>query len=369
MTDLLRALLHEEADALDVPPAAAGDILRRGRGVRRRQRATSATAALAVVGVVAGTVFVATHDPAGRGSEQPAHHIDDEVVDTGATFTVGTTLWYDDATRSVEIPDAAVKSIYYTSAGILVRHGDNNWSDGGGEQRFSLVTPEGTVEPVSVVTEEVAHTTDPAQPYLAWVQSDDSGTATVVVHDVSTDEEVARWPVPAAPDGAFVTAVLAGETLFLRVLTDHDGEAFFRMQWRTGEITPTAEQPSDIGGGRVVYGRSVVDLVTGDVLWTASDESQLDLSPDGLFVLLSSWGPRQTYRVVTIGEDGAPVQLPEPASSYAWTAAGELYSVAADAVATCDPATGSCDDVPVDLGVTPRQLGETIRLGGVTYES
>lgn len=367
MTDRLRVLLREEADTLDVPSPAPHEVLRRGRSVRRRHQAASAVAALAVAGVVAGTALVATHDPGGRGSEQPAQRVDETTGETGVTFSVGTTLWYDDATRSVEIPDTAVKSLFYTSAGVLVRHGDNNWSDGGGEQRFSLVTPEGEVSTLGLVTEEVAHTTDPAQPYVAWAEVVD-GTLTAVVHDVVTDEEVARWPVPDAEGARFVTSQLAGEMLFLRVLSE-DEESYFEVEWRTGEAAPLDEDVSDLGGGRAVVGRSVVDLATGDVLWSASDDAAIDLSPDGRFVLLSSYGMRTTYRTVAIDEAGDPVRLAGSPRGYAWTAGSELYSVTARAITTCDPATGDCSESPVDLGVSRRELLETLRLGGAAYES
>jgi hypothetical protein len=356
MTDRLRDLLLQEAETLDVPPSTPAEVLRRGRSVRRRHHAANAVAALAVVGVVAGTTVVATHDSGARGGERPADRVDERRADAGATFSVGTTLFYDDATRTAAIPDAAVKSLYYTSAGVLVRHGDNNWSDGGGEQRFSLVAPDGEVSTLDLVTEEIAHTTDPAQPYLAWGEVVD-GTLTTVVHDVVTDEEVARWPVPDVEGARFVTSQLAGEMLFLRVLTEDDA-SFFEMEWRTGEFAPLDEEVSDIGGGRAVVGRSVIDLATGDTLWTATASDDADL-----------YGPRTTYRTAAVDGDVAPVRLAEPASQYAWTAGGELYSVAPDAVATCDPLTAACEDRSVDLGVGEQEFAETVRLGGATYES
>ena len=64
----------------------------------------------------------------------------------GATFTVGVTAYLDGGAVTATIDDKAVKSSYYTSVGLLVRHGNNNYSDGGGPQRFSLVTPNGTVK-------------------------------------------------------------------------------------------------------------------------------------------------------------------------------------------------------------------------------
>ena len=55
MTERLSVLLHEEAEALDVPPAATGAILARGRGLRRRRRWTK----IAVVATVTAVVVTA----------------------------------------------------------------------------------------------------------------------------------------------------------------------------------------------------------------------------------------------------------------------------------------------------------------------
>lgn len=364
MTDRLSALLHDEVATLDVPPPPAAAILRRGRAVRRRGQAASTVATLAVVGVIAATAVVATRDGEDRGA-QPVGRSGAEVLDTGATFSVGTTLWYDDATRTAPIPDAAVKSLYYTSAGVLVRHGDNNYSDGGGEQRFSLVLPSGEVRAVSVVTEEVAHTTDAARPYLAWTDAID-GVATLVVHDVAADEEVARVALPDVDPDAFLWTTLAGDTAYLLA----DGEPAAAVSWETGEVHPLDLAVSETGGSRALVDGSVVDLDSGETVYQARRSASLDLSPDGRYVLVQSGGWRRpSYDVVDLDAPGTPVHLDQPAYGYSWTAGNELMSVAVDAVATCDPESGACTDVPADLGVSDREFQETVRPGGTVYES
>ena len=189
MTERLSTLLREEASTLDVPPPPAASVVTRGRSLRRRRRVGAAAAALALVTVV-GTGLAMGLDGSG---DDGATGVDPAGPSTGhgAVFSLGTTVFYDGGTQSATIDDQAIKSTYYTSAGLLVRHGDNNASDGGGPQRFSLVTEDGTVTPVSVVTEEVVPGIDPAQPYLAYAEVVD-GEVQVVVHDVATDEEVAR---------------------------------------------------------------------------------------------------------------------------------------------------------------------------------
>lgn len=96
----LSTLLHEEASALDVPAPPAALVVSRGQTMQRRQRLGTA---------VAGVVLVTA-------------------VVTGVAYGVS---GRDGGTEHVSIDDKAVKSSYYTSAGLLVRHG-NNASDGGG---------------------------------------------------------------------------------------------------------------------------------------------------------------------------------------------------------------------------------------------
>ena len=113
-------------------------------------------------------------------------------------FSVGNNVYIDGGDQRATIDDTSVKSLYYTSAGILVRQGNNPDSDGGGPQRFSLVAPDGTVKPISVVTEETVHSTDPTQPYLAYAETT-SGSTDVVVWNLENDSEEARDPAARRP--------------------------------------------------------------------------------------------------------------------------------------------------------------------------
>ncbi len=87
-----------------------------------------------------------------------------------------------------------------------MRHGDNNWSDGGGPQRFSLVRPDGTVDRIGVTTEETVHSTDATQPYLAYAEETEAGVD-VVVRDLRDDSEAAeRRSRPVRPRRLDATA-------------------------------------------------------------------------------------------------------------------------------------------------------------------
>ena len=86
-----------------------------------------------VVALAGGNDNNAAPDPTGS----PVGH--------NPVFAYGNEVFYDGPRHRSAIDDTAVKSLFYTSAGVVVRHGDNSWSDGGGPQRFSLVTPDGDV--------------------------------------------------------------------------------------------------------------------------------------------------------------------------------------------------------------------------------
>ena len=93
------------------------------------------------------------------------------------------------------------RQIYYTSAGLLVRTNKDGASDGGAPFHFVLVAPDGTAQKLGLTLGEVVPGVDPTQPFLAY--ADMAGdTEQVVVHDLTTDQEVARFDVPGPMTGA-----------------------------------------------------------------------------------------------------------------------------------------------------------------------
>src|SRR5436190_20764702 len=134
MTERLKQLLGGEADGLPIPPAPTNAVIRQGRGLRRRNRMVVGAAGLAAAAVVGGAALTLAPGEDGRDTAPDAA----ATPPAGAVYAVGNTVYLDDGARSVTVDDKAVKSLYYTSAGVLVRQGNNAWSDGGGPQRFSL---------------------------------------------------------------------------------------------------------------------------------------------------------------------------------------------------------------------------------------
>ncbi|MCW2793042.1 MAG: hypothetical protein JWO76_2140 [Nocardioides sp.] len=376
MTERLSTLLHDEASALAVPPPPAHDVLVRGRTLRRHRRLRTGAAVVTVVAVLGVGLGLGL---ATGGGDHDARGIDPAGPSTGhgAVFSLGTTVYWDGGEQHVAIDDKAIKSTYYTSAGLLVRHGNNNSSDGGGPQRFSLVTPDGAVKPVSVVTEESVPGVDPTQPYLAYTEVKDDQVQ-VVVHDVSTDEEVARVTMPGSFEWGGWSGppvALSGDTVY--VGTD---DVMRTVDWRTGEIGETDTVPGgypDIDGGRAVVSSGdpkggtarVVDVETGDTLLTVQFDAYgyLTLSPDGRFAVNGAEdGSFDVYDI----EAGTHLTFQGQAYDYGWSPDGDLFTVKAQHVVTCSTASGECTTGSVEI---PKEGGgmapDDLRYGNQTFES
>lgn len=369
MTERLTQLLVREAEGLDVPPPPAAAVLDRGRGLRRRRRTAAGVAAVTVL-ALAGTslaLLAGDPDPDARGVD-PAQRATTAAADLGVVFSIGNRVYLDGGAVSVTIDDTSVKSFYYTSAGLVVRQGDNPYSDGGGPQRFSLVTPDGTVTRLSLETEEVAHTSDPTQPYLAYADRV-GGVLTAVVLDVRTDREVASVPLPDH-SGGFAPVSLSGDTLYVG---DPERERTFEVDWRTGgvEVATGDDSYGSVVAGRATVGygdrTTVVDVTTGETLLEASlgrDEyGYFDLSPDGRWAELAVedtglGGPAPGLDVYDVAS-GAHVTVPGRSYDYGWTPDGTLFSVSPQGVLrTCSPSTGECTDEQLALEVVPDQYAD-----------
>ncbi|WP_248579625.1 PQQ-like beta-propeller repeat protein [Nocardioides sp. InS609-2] len=375
MTERLSQLIHDEARGLDIPAPSTDAILTRGRRTRRRQQALTGAAALAVVAVVAGgAVFAGSIGDDTARDIAPA-----DTVDTGPSFAVGNTVYLDGGKVQATIADKAVKSLYYTSAGTLVRHGENDFSDRGGPQRFSLVTPNGDVLPVSVVTEETVPGVDPDQPYLAYAVITD-GRVEVVVHDITTDTEVARVPVTDDFEGGWNAPPVAIEGDLVYVGTD---TAPTVVNWRTGEESSTDRVDGplvQVSGGRSVVQRAddhltVLDVATGEMLdlieLPPSEYGTVLLSPDGRYAMVGDQvadpgGESADTTVRTIGS-GDEVVLDGPSYDWGWTADGDLFRITGKGLQTCAADSGICDTTPLPDGLSAEAA--EVKLGGQLYES
>ena len=114
------------------------------------------------------------------------------------SYAVGPTVHLGRGATTVQMPEFA-QSLYYTSAGLLVRTNRDGSSDGGAPFHFELVKAHGKTEKLGVTLGEVVPSTDPKQPYLAWAKMK-GGHIRVVVRNVRTDRNVAVVAVPGTFD-------------------------------------------------------------------------------------------------------------------------------------------------------------------------
>jgi glyoxylase-like metal-dependent hydrolase (beta-lactamase superfamily II) len=119
MTERLSALLHAEATDLDVPVPEAPTLLTRGRTLRRRRRVTTALTSVAVLAVIGGSVAVALGV---TGDDRATDPLPAGGFGSSGAFSVGEKLYI----GGQEIDwDEPIKTLYYTSAGVVVRSGDD----------------------------------------------------------------------------------------------------------------------------------------------------------------------------------------------------------------------------------------------------
>jgi hypothetical protein len=376
MTERLSALLHEEADRLEVPVPPVREALAAGRGARRRRRLLRAGAVAAtvtmVVGVGLGTAAV-LDDGAGSQDGQVADPAPAGTADVGAVFSVGRTLYLDGGAVTATF-DEIVQAMYPTSAGVLVRTNGTGASDGGAPFHFALVSPDGTVHDLGLTLGEVVPSTDPGQPYLAYTSRQGNAVQAVLV-DVTTGREAARVDVP----GSFTRTgweappvALSGDDLY--VATD-DGATV--VHWRTGDSAPAAAALGPgipvVAGGHVVVQKgedqpvSVVDAQSGDTLLdiTAGKYPYVTLSPDGRFAKAVDQDKESGFQVYAV-DTGTSVPFDGAPWTYGWTSDGDLFSVSPAGVQVCAATTGTCRTTSLPAGVT---LGGGLRVMGLTYES
>ncbi|KRF36511.1 hypothetical protein ASG94_03410 [Nocardioides sp. Soil805] len=404
--------MRAEADLLDVPPPPLEEILGAGRAQRRRRRVlpvlgTAAAAllvgALVVVpglrsgsspddGSVPDDAAVAVHERSGASFTSAQAAAAALAYSRGGAFAVGSTVYLGDTDHRVEIGDPAVRGLYYTSAGVLVRHGKDYAMDGSSRDGYSLVGTDGSVTGLDLHMGDVSPSTDPGQPYLAYARPA-SGDWEVVVLDLRSGEPAATVPV----GGAFTwggwdapPVALVGDHVYVGL-----DDATVRVDWRSGEATttplPSSTYPaieadrylqidyhSSADGSRMQSSVQVRDALSGETLLDLPDvgDRWASLSPDGEHVLVLPFMPvdgegqigRLGGAVLHSVDTGEEMPLPpSPVGGYGWTPDGLVFSVAGDSVTLCDPERSSCSTTPLPSG--PSTEDGTLRLGGMVNES
>lgn len=382
MTERLSTLLHDEAHDLAIPDAPTGAILTAGR--RRVRRRRTAVVSIAAAAVITGGALVHV---AGAGARTPvvldpatAPAATDWAVAQGSVVHLGTGA-------TVKVP-GQIKSMYYTSAGTLLRFGASPYTDGPHTSGSSywLARPDGTLTDLRFSLNDRVPGSDPSLPYLAYADkgADDEHWMLVIrdVRDGSTVREIpfrgtSTWNGWAAPPVS-----LSGDHAYIGV----DG-TLLDVRWRTGQVeeTTVSEHMPETRGGREIVSNDaqgtiqVVDLASGAVLKTITYDPSVgverypQLSTDGTHLALLPYAmctddgscsyEGRSARIIDLAT-GASRTTSLEYGAFGWTATGRLLVVDGASVKSCDPDTMACTSTPVTLdGTGP------IRVSGNNNES
>lgn len=391
--------MRAEADTLEIPHPPIARIMREGRRARRTPFIVPALGAAAAVAVVSALVIIPgmSSDPgdptvsvherkAASFTNAQAAAAEQAYTQSGA-FAAGSKVYFGDYQQGVEVQDSAVRGLYYTSAGVLVRHGKDYAMDGSSRDGYSLVGTDGSVTGLDLSLGDVSPSSDPAQPYLAYAREGEVDWE-VVILDLRTGEAAAIVPV----EGSFSwggwdapPVALSGD----RVYVGLDDETL-AVNWRTGVPTttdlPASRYPdvnadrylqvdNDISGSALDATVQVLDAATGEVLLALPGVGDrfASLSPDGEHVLVLPYlsmdedgqvGPLDNAVLYNV-DNGQSVNLPASSQGgYGWTPDGSIISVDSNGLTLC--AFEGCATTPINPAASS---GDTIRLGGMVNES
>jgi hypothetical protein len=375
MNELLTTLLHDDADRLDVPSPPAAQVLARGRRLARRRRSALGLAAVtASVVVIAGVVGVGAQLRQGdAGLGQDLASAADTPLSTWAVASGSKVQLADGTVVDVE---GVVKSLYYTSAGVLVRTGAVPYTDDP-HSSYALVGTDGDVDSFDLELGDRVPATDPTLPYLAYAtKTDDPLEWDIVLRDVRTGEVSQRLAVHGAFTwGGWVAppVALSGDHLYVGL-----DAATLDVSWRTGDVTTSrvlsgSSVPAVAGGRAVVDETRVVDSQTGIQVAQIPlhAAAALVLSSDGRHALRLPWRTCEDDGGCTFNQPrseifdlttGTKVTVPL-GDGVGWTPDGALIRVSGASVEACDPTTGQCEDSPIEID------DHNLRIGGTSYES
>lgn len=388
MTERLSTLLRETADQVVVPPPPTGAILRSARRASRKRRAVRTLAAVAAVGVIASGIGATIG--LGRGADSAQDRFESapaaQAYDDYGAFSVGSTVYV--GNHRVRF-DQKIKSIYYTSEGVLVRRGRVASTDDDAPSIYTLISPNGSTRNIDLPIGNRFPATDPDSPEVGYLEPAGERWAFVVV-DLRTGDEVARtvvagrftWAGWEAPP-----ATMSGERIW--GLFD---EGWVELDWKTGRtrLIPNTKGASlDAAHGRFAMHHgvgtpwSIRDFSTGQEVRTirltmpaSGNPLRTDVgffSPDGRYVRVQDGflsyneddqviDPPRSH-VVSL-ETGRIVQLPGR-EQFGWTPDGKVIAVdpKRDRIKVCDPSDGRCELIELEIG------SGMVKVGGMSYES
>ena len=316
---------------------------------------TTALATVAVLAVIGGSVAVALASPVttGRTDPLPAGGFGS----TGA-FSVGQKLYI----GGQEIDwDEPIKTLYYTSAGVVVRSGAQEATDSAGPSHFTLVEPDGSRTPVEIDAGDRILGFEPDSTHVAYAEPN-GPSWDVVVKDVKTGEELGRQTIagtftwggweapPVAIDGDWVWV--------------HFDDGWTEVAWADGAIRldATTENTYEVANGHYADWNSRNDLWTIRRMSNHTKVADVQLekgwyaffSPDGNYLNAFPNDVEKEPAVSTIIYDartGEQRAVPDASESLGWTPDGHTLEVEDDEIRICGAIDGGC----IDLSLRPRQ--------------
>jgi hypothetical protein len=370
------------ADAIADSDRSYDAVRPRIRRPRTLLRVAVAAAALAVVATGVSLTLEGGR-PASAAQQRFVGAAPAPAYETYGAFSSGSTVYI--GNHQVTF-DEKIKSLYYTSEGVLVRTGRVAYLDDSGASHYELIRPDGSHTGIDLRMGDRVVATDPQSPNVAYLEPTGDRWSFVVI-DLVTGSEVARKTV----GGAFTwggweapPVTMAGT----RVWGLFDA-GWVEYDWKTDatRTIPGTEGASlDAAHGRFALYNDVdrrdweiKDFLTSDTVRTIPSRDIRNggsFSPDGRFVRLSgSWGAYD-------GDSGKLVERPGPSRFlsiatgeivsipgrhfYGWTPGGNTLSVDAknDRLTVCSPSTGKCDRIDLPISGNGK-----VKLGGTSYES
>ena len=382
MTERLSRLMQAEVDILDVPTPRPLEVIATGRRSRGRRRLALAAATSGAAAVVLAVVWVALPGGVARTSPPTLPPTAHEAYLHQGAFAVGGQVHFGLDPDLVVDTGEKVKSLYYTSVGVLIRTGDVSYLDDGGPSHYLLVRSDGSTRRLDLDLGDRAPSTDPRQPYLAYADPTDSFDRwDVVILDVDRDVEVARVPVQGRFSwGGWVAppVALVGDHVYVGM-----DQARVDVDWRAGSVVSEDESGgstypevaghyltfSDDHSGLDSTDLTVTDVDTGETVLSRTVDSwaMVTLSPNGRYAQIAAergdLGPAQvtTFEVYDLASGRHRTITGDGEAG--WTPDDQVLYVSRDHVKVCDPATGDCESATVELG------DGTLKVGGRSYES
>lgn len=315
-------------------------MIRQGRQLRRRRRATVGVAGLAVTAILAGGGFLG-HQLLSGPEQSPTTNVA-ATPELGPVYAAGSTVVVGDVKATVP---HTVHDLVFTSAGILVRSNQNGGaSDGSGPEYLTLVKDDGSTTDLGVLPgDRVGPATDPAQPYYALAEKTGSGFE-AVIRDVRSGDVVKRVALPDQPKSYWDVPPLSlhGDQVFAGFKN-----STWSINWRTGNASQIAD--SDGGVPTIASGRffvvgdnaiSVRDIATDQELLSVptkpTDAAYADLSPDGRSLLVvRQIDIPESFTLYDV-QTGKSRDLKATGNGWwQWTPEGDALAVTKDGITVC----------------------------------